>query len=78
MKSSEDVSEDDPSNLDYRFYKLFHPLMSASGASVSSSGTVSPHPGKAVSVERSEQVRPVISELPPIHASPAKGQIQIV
>ena len=77
MKSSEDVSEDDPSNLDYRFYKLFHPLMSASGAG-SGSGTASPHPGKAVSVERSEQARPVISELPPIHASPAKGQIQIV
>ena len=79
LTSSEDVSEDDPSNLDYRFYKLFHPLMSAKapGAATeagSGSGTASPHPGKAVSVERPEQARP----LPAIHASPLKGQIQIV
>ena len=81
LKSSEDVSEDDPSNLDYRFYKLFHPLMSAKGPGVASeagSGTASPHPGKAVSVERPENTRPAIPELPAIHASPAKGQIQIV
>lgn len=83
LKSSEDVSEDDPSNLDYRFYKLFHPLMSAKGPGAASeagsgSGTASPHPGKAVSVERPEQTRPALSELPAIHTSPAKGQIQIV
>ena len=83
LKCSEDVSEDDPSNLDYRFYKLFHPLMSGPGSGAASeagpgSGTASPHPGKAVSVERPGQARPGISELPAIHASPAKGQIQIV
>ena len=83
LKCSEDVSEDDPSNLDYRFYKLFHPLMSGPGSGAASeagpgSGTASPHPGKAVSVERPEQARPALSELPAIHACPAKGQIQIV
>lgn len=79
LKCSEDVSEDDPSNLDYRFYKLFHPLMSGPASEAGpGSGTASPHPGKAVSVERPEQARPALSELPAIHASPAKGQIQIV
>ena len=80
MKSSEDVSEDDPSNLDYRFYKLFHPLIaprSPGAAPEPGSVPASPHPGKAVSVERPE-ARPVTTELPAIHSSPAKGQIQIV
>jgi len=55
LKSSEAVSEDDPSNLDYRFYKIFDPAITKEGVdavsvSLESSrrGSAASHPGRAV------------------------------
>ena len=87
LKSSEEVSEDDPSNLDYRFYKLFHPYLAPAApprAEAAPSPPSPSHPGKAVSVEagpaeqRPEPVMQVQADLPSVHSSPKKGEIHIV
>ena len=87
LKSSEEVSEDDPSNLDYRFYKLFHPHLAPAApprAEAAPSPPSPSHPGKAVSVEagpaepRPEPVMQVQADLPSVHSSPKKGEIHIV
>ena len=74
--SSEDVSEDDPSNLDYRFYKLFHPFIvskNGEGVGVETIPNVTPsHPGRAISVNDGENKGADREELPSVHSSPKK------
>ena len=80
LKGSEDICEDDPSNLDYRFYKLFHP--SVDGArkgegmieNISEPKNQRHHPGHAVSlsIEKSSQTRAGQQEMPSVHTSPRK------
>ena len=70
LKSVEEVSEDDPSNLDYRFYKIFHPYLCAENKTEEENGSVH-HPGRAISVE-SVKVSNSLTELPSVHSSPKK------
>ena len=72
------ISEDDPSNLDYRFYKLFHPYVvskrpcEGNFADIINSPTNS-HPGRAVSINNGDDVKTVEKdELPSVHSSPSK------
>lgn len=89
LKGSEDISEDDPSNIDYRFYKLFHPYVvgksRGQGKSVeyiSNLPETPSHPGKAKAVavvKEDKTPEPELSpELPSVHSSPKKETIQIV
>ena len=71
LKSVDEVSEDDPSNLDYRFYKIFHPYLSAKENGIEDSLGLD-HPGRAVSVD-SVKISNSPTELPSIHSSPKKG-----
>merc|ERR1712172_269400 len=82
LKSSEAVSEDDPSNLDYRFYKIFDPAITKEGidavsVSLESSrrGSAASHPGRAVQrldLDRGERVRNGGEEIPSVHSSPKR------
>lgn len=49
LKSSEAVSEDDPSNLDYRFYKIFDPAITKEGVDAVSVSLESSRRGSAAS-----------------------------
>jgi len=49
LKSSEAVSEDDPSNLDYRFYKIFDPAITKEGIDAVSVSLESSRRGSAAS-----------------------------
>jgi len=49
LKSSEAVSEDDPSNLDYRFYKIFDPAITKEGIDAVSVSVESSRRGSAAS-----------------------------
>ena len=71
LKSVEEVSEDDPSNLDYRFYKIFHPYLCARNKVVEVENASMHHPGRAISVE-SVKVSNSPNELPSVHSSPKK------
>jgi len=72
LKSVEEVSEDDPSNLDYRFYKIFHPYLCAKENGVEESQSLN-HPGRAISVDSVKIPNsPTLTELPSIHSSPKK------
>merc|ERR1712192_131072 len=76
LKSSEAVSEDDPSNLDYRFYKIFDPAITKEGVdavsvSLESSrrGSAASHPGRAVQrldLDGGERVRNGGEEIPSV------------
>lgn len=70
LKSADVVSEDDPSNLDYRFYKIFHPYLCGKENGEDESLCLD-HPGRAISVE-SVKVSNSPSELPSVHSSPKK------
>lgn len=72
LKSVDEVSEDDPSNLDYRFYKIFHPYLCAKETGVEESLSLN-HPGRAISVD-SVKISNSPTELPSIHSSPKKGE----
>ena len=79
LKSSEDISDDDPSNLDYRFYKLFHPYIvtNAKGegnVEIENLNSSSRHPGRAVSLETNQDNKQNLpySEIPSVHSSPRK------
>jgi len=88
LKSSEAVSEDDPSNLDYRFYKIFDPAITKEGvdaASVSeyssrrgSTTSLASHPGRAVSLNRLDRVSNggQDQDIPSVHSSPRRAQPQ--
>merc|ERR1712117_644699 len=64
LKSSEDISDDDPSNLDYRFYKLFHPYVV----------TNPKDEGRVVSLETNQEQKHNLlhSDIPSVHTSPTK------
>merc|ERR1711962_267991 len=82
LRSAEIVSEDDPSNLDYRFYKIFDTAITKEDvdhASVSNyssrRGSCVSHPGKAVArVDLDSGERVVNGEMdrdiPSVHSSP--------
>ena len=90
MKGSEDISEDDPSNIDYRFYKLFHPYIAGKsrgeGKSVeyiSNPAETPSHPGKAKAVavikeDKTPDPEQSPADLPSVHSSPKKELLQIV
>ena len=73
LKSVEEVREDDPSNLDYRFYKIFHPYLCAKKKEEEEreESVGLHHPGRAISVE-SVKVSNSLTELPSVHSSPKK------
>ena len=70
LKSADEVSEDDPSNLDYRFYKIFHPYLCGKENGEDTSLGLH-HPGRAISVE-SVRVSTSQRDLPSVHSSPKK------
>ena len=72
LKSVDEVSEDDPSNLDYRFYKIFHPYLCSKQNGVVEESLSLNHPGRAISVD-SVKISNSPTELPSIHSSPKKG-----
>lgn len=90
LKGSEDISEDDPSNIDYRFYKLFHPYIAGKsrgeGKSVeyiSIPPETPSHPGKAKAVavikeDKTPDPEQSPADLPSVHSSPKKELLQIV
>eukprot|EP00092_Neocalanus_flemingeri_P004976 GFUD01005351.1.p1 GENE.GFUD01005351.1~~GFUD01005351.1.p1 ORF type:complete len:456 (+),score=112.49 GFUD01005351.1:100-1467(+) len=76
LKSAEKCSEDDPSNLDYRFYKIFDSAVTKEEVETVDvpSNTLS-HPGKAISVDLENVVNVAngdINEIPSVHSSPRK------
>lgn len=84
LQSAETVSEDDPSNLDYRFYKIFDTSITKEGVdhvSVSNyssrRGSSASHPGRAIirfDVDSGERLvnGEVEKELPSVHSSPRR------
>jgi len=86
LQAAETVSEDDPSNLDYRFYKIFDSSVTKPEQEVervqvsrsnSSSSILEKHPGKAVmSVDLENGVCLNNSyeklDIPSVHSSPRK------
>jgi len=84
LRSAEIVSEDDPSNLDYRFYKIFDTAITKEDvdhASVSNyssrRGSCVSHPGKAVARVDLDSVERVVNgemerDIPSVHSSPRR------
>ena len=75
LKSAEKCSEDDPSNLDYRFYKIFDSTIAKeeSCENLPSSGLT--HPGKAISIDLDQVVNVTngeLQEMPSVHSSPRR------
>jgi len=75
LKSAEKCSEDDPSNLDYRFYKIFDSTIAKEDSceSLPSSGLT--HPGKAISIDLDQVVNVTngeLQEMPSVHSSPRR------
>eukprot|EP00090_Calanus_glacialis_P015676 TRINITY_DN24716_c0_g1_i1.p1 TRINITY_DN24716_c0_g1~~TRINITY_DN24716_c0_g1_i1.p1 ORF type:complete len:457 (-),score=128.48 TRINITY_DN24716_c0_g1_i1:380-1750(-) len=80
LKSAEKCSEDDPSNLDYRFYKIFDSAVTKEEFDVfdSSSTTGLSHPGKAISIDLENVVNVGhgdIQEMPSVHSSPRRKKM---
>jgi len=85
LKSAEKCSEDDPSNLDYRFYKIFDSAITkdefeAVDVSPTSSMANLSHPGKAISIDLDNVVNvgnEELGEIPSVHSSPRREKIDL-
>jgi len=80
LKSAEKCSEDDPSNLDYRFYKIFDSAVTKEELEdlETSSTTGLSHPGKAISVDLENVVNignGELQEMPSVHSSPRRKKV---
>jgi len=82
LKSAEQCSEDDPSNLDYRFYKIFDSNVTKEEFDTGdvSSNTGLGHPGKAISIDLENGVNVAngeLNEIPSVHSSPRREKISL-
>jgi len=80
LKSAEKCSEDDPSNLDYRFYKIFDSAVTKEELEdvESTSSTGLSHPGKAISIDLENVVNVgngELQEMPSVHSSPRRKKV---
>ena len=80
LKSAEKCSEDDPSNLDYRFYKIFDSAVTKEELDdiESTSSTGLSHPGKAISIDLENVVNVgngELQEMPSVHSSPRRKKV---
>jgi len=80
LKSAEKCSEDDPSNLDYRFYKIFDSAVTKEELEdfESSANTGLSHPGKAISIDLENVVNVgngELQEMPSVHSSPRRKKM---
>jgi len=80
LKSAEKCSEDDPSNLDYRFYRIFDSAVTKDEVEAEEvfSNTSLPHPGKAISIDLDNVVNVAngeLSEIPSVHSSPRREKL---